>query len=57
MHVVLKEIVNGNDFAEAIAKLSYEPAEEAPANFAKTVQKELSRWDPIVKASGFTAEE
>lgn len=57
LHVVLKEIVNGNDFAEAIAKLSYEPAEEAPANFAKTVQKELSRWDPIVKASGFTAEE
>jgi len=57
LYAVVSEIARANDFAAAIAKLSYEPADETPAAFAKTVQSELTRWGPVVKASGFTSEE
>jgi tripartite-type tricarboxylate transporter receptor subunit TctC len=57
LHAVLSEIAKSKDFADAIAKLSYEPADEAPAVFAKTVQGEINRWGPVVKASGFSPED
>jgi tripartite-type tricarboxylate transporter receptor subunit TctC len=57
LYAVLSEIAKSKEFAEAIAKLSYEPADETPAVFTKTVQTEIARWGPVVKASGFTSED
>jgi tripartite-type tricarboxylate transporter receptor subunit TctC len=53
LNVIVRDIVKTKDFGEAIAKLSYEPASDTPADFAKTVKAELDRWAVVVKASGF----
>lgn len=57
LYAVLAGINQSRDFADAIAKLSYEPFDEAPAVFSKTVRAEIDRWGPVVRASGFTSED
>jgi tripartite-type tricarboxylate transporter receptor subunit TctC len=42
---------------EGLEKLSFDMAGESPAEFAAFVKKELERWGPIVKASGFSSED
>ena len=42
---------------ENLAKFGSEPAFETPAQFAMITKAELERWAPVVKASGFVAEE
>lgn len=42
---------------QAFAKLGFEVAGESGASFASIVKADLERWGPIVKASGFKAEE
>jgi tripartite-type tricarboxylate transporter receptor subunit TctC len=34
-----------------------QPMTSGPAAFAATIKADLERWAPIVKASGFTAED
>ena len=38
-------------------KLGMEPAAMSPLAFREIVRQDLERWAPIVKASGFTAED
>lgn len=57
LYAVLSDINKTKDFSDAIAKLSYEPFDENPVAFAKTVRSEIDRWGPVVKASGFSSEE
>lgn len=57
LNTIARDIARSKDFVEAIAKLSYEPAGDTPADFAKTVKAELDRWASVVKASGFSLEE
>jgi tripartite-type tricarboxylate transporter receptor subunit TctC len=57
LNSLVLDITKTKDFRDAIAQLSYEPASDTPAGFAKTMATELERWRPIVQASGFTAEE
>jgi tripartite-type tricarboxylate transporter receptor subunit TctC len=53
LNAVVGDIGKTKDFGEALAKLGYEPAGEAAAEFANTVKAELNRWASIVKLSGF----
>jgi tripartite-type tricarboxylate transporter receptor subunit TctC len=42
---------------ESLAKMGNEPRFQPPDQFAATVKADLERWGPVVKASGFVAEE
>ena len=42
---------------ESLAKIGNEPTFQTPAQFAETVKADIVRWGPVVKASGFVAEE
>ena len=42
---------------ENLAKVGNEPAFQTPAEFAATVKADIERWSPVVKASGFVAED
>jgi tripartite-type tricarboxylate transporter receptor subunit TctC len=43
--------------AQSLARFGNEPAIETPEQFAATVRADYARWGPVVKASGFVAEE
>jgi tripartite-type tricarboxylate transporter receptor subunit TctC len=43
--------------AQSLAKFGNEPAIETPEEFAATVRADYARWAPVVKASGFVAED
>lgn len=43
--------------AQSLAKFGNEPAIETPEQFAATVRADYDRWAPVVKASGFVAED
>jgi tripartite-type tricarboxylate transporter receptor subunit TctC len=45
------------DVAENLAKFGSEPAFQTPEQFAARVKADIERWGPIVKASGFIAED
>jgi tripartite-type tricarboxylate transporter receptor subunit TctC len=41
----------------SLVKIGNEPAFQSPAEFAATVKADIARWSPVVKASGFVAED
>ena len=45
------------EYAEALAKFGNEPAFETPEVFAARYKADIVKWGPIVKASGFVAED
>jgi len=45
------------EYAEALAKFGNEPAFETPDVFAARYKADIVKWGPIVKASGFVAED
>jgi tripartite-type tricarboxylate transporter receptor subunit TctC len=45
------------DMAESLAKFGNEPVFQTPEEFAATVRADIARWGPVVKASGFVAED
>lgn len=45
------------DMAESLAKFGSEPAFQTPEQFAARVKADIERWGPVVKASGFVAED
>jgi len=42
---------------ESLAKNGLQPFHQSPEEFAQLMRGDLARWTPIVKASGFTAED
>jgi tripartite-type tricarboxylate transporter receptor subunit TctC len=46
-----------DDAAENVRKFGMRAQTSGPAAFAATLKADLDRWAPIVKASGFTAED
>jgi tripartite-type tricarboxylate transporter receptor subunit TctC len=53
----INEVVRSPDFAASLAKFGNEPAVQTSDEFAATVRADLARWGPVVKASGFVAED
>jgi tripartite-type tricarboxylate transporter receptor subunit TctC len=45
------------EMAQSLAKFGNEPAIQTSAEFAATVRADYDRWGPVVKASGFVAED
>jgi tripartite-type tricarboxylate transporter receptor subunit TctC len=42
---------------ETLAMEGNEPALQTPEQFAATIAADLARWGPVVKASGFVAQD
>lgn len=57
LNALVREGLQAPDAVEALAKNSLQPITQSPEDFAKLVRADLARWAPIVKASGFTAED
>jgi tripartite-type tricarboxylate transporter receptor subunit TctC len=53
----ITEAVKSPETAQSFEKFGNEPVITGPAGFAAALKAELERWRPIVKASGFTAED
>jgi tripartite-type tricarboxylate transporter receptor subunit TctC len=51
------DAVKSDAAVDSLAKAGNEPAVQAPEAFAATVRADIARWGPIVKASGFVAED
>lgn len=61
---VVKRLANGiadaaawGDTQQSILKFAMEPVAMTPVGFAAQLKADLERWKPIVKASGFTADD
>ncbi len=57
LNALVREHLHAPDMVEALASNSLQPATQEPDAFARMVRNDIARWAPIVKASGFTAEE
>ena len=59
VHALNRSVRDALDTAEVKAgliKLSFEASGTSPQQFADIVRADIARWEPIVKASGFTPE-
>ena len=45
------------DFQQAFGKFAMEPVTGTPESFGRRIRADLAAWGPIIKASGFAAEE
>ncbi len=57
LNAAILEALKSKEVTEGFAKFAFEPAGESPVEFAKLVKSEHERWGPIVKSTGFTAED
>jgi tripartite-type tricarboxylate transporter receptor subunit TctC len=57
LSAAIAEAVRSPEMIESLAKFGSEPRFQAPDEFAATVKADTARWGPVVKASGFLAEE
>ena len=53
----INDAARAPDMAESLAKFGNEPVFQTPEEFAATVRADIARWGPVVKASGFVAED
>ena len=53
LHKAVHEALETDTVRAGLTKLSLEPAETSPAEFAQLIASETRRWAEIVKASGF----
>ena len=51
----LQDALKAKDVLDAVRNYGFEISGEAPRAFAARLQRERTRWGPIVKASGFVA--
>jgi tripartite-type tricarboxylate transporter receptor subunit TctC len=57
LNAAISEAVRSPEMNESLSKIGYEAKFQSPEEFAATVRADLERWGPVVKASGFVAEE
>lgn len=53
----ITSVVNSSEYMASLEKLSMEPLTLSPAALGALVKSDIERWAPVVKASGFTADE
>jgi tripartite-type tricarboxylate transporter receptor subunit TctC len=57
LNTAIRTALKAKPLVEGLEKLSFEIEGTSSSDYTKTVKAELERWAPVVKASGFTAEE
>ena len=53
----IAEAQKASDFQEAFGKFAMEPVVGTPETFARRIRADLAAWGPIIKSTGFTAED
>jgi tripartite-type tricarboxylate transporter receptor subunit TctC len=53
----IADAVKSPEMVDSLAKVGNEPGWEPQEQFAATVKADIARWGPVVKASGFVAED
>jgi tripartite-type tricarboxylate transporter receptor subunit TctC len=57
LNAAIGEAVGSPEMTESLAKIGNDTKFQPPDAFAAQVKADLTRWGPVVKASGFAAEE
>jgi tripartite-type tricarboxylate transporter receptor subunit TctC len=57
LSAALHDAIKSKEMLDSLAKVGNEPTFQTPAEFAATVRADLDRWGPVVKESGFVAED
>lgn len=57
LNALVREGLQSPEYVAALAANGLQPVSQSPEDFAKLVRSDLQRWTPIVKASGFSAED
>jgi tripartite-type tricarboxylate transporter receptor subunit TctC len=57
LNALVREGLQSPEYIAALAANGLQPVTQSPDDFAKLVRSDYQRWTPIVKASGFTAED
>jgi tripartite-type tricarboxylate transporter receptor subunit TctC len=57
LSAAIAEAVKSAPMTESLSKIGNVPAFQTPAEFAAVVKADVARWAPVVKASGFVAED
>jgi tripartite-type tricarboxylate transporter receptor subunit TctC len=57
LSALIRENLQSAEMVDSLGKNSLQPITQSPEEFARMVRADLARWSPIVKASGFTAED
>jgi tripartite-type tricarboxylate transporter receptor subunit TctC len=57
LNVAIGEAVKSPEMIDSLAKIGNDTKFQPPEQFAATVKADMERWGPVVKASGFVAEE
>jgi tripartite-type tricarboxylate transporter receptor subunit TctC len=57
LSAAIADAVHSPQMIDNLAKLGNTPAFQSPGEFAATVRQDVARWSPVVKASGFVAED
>jgi tripartite-type tricarboxylate transporter receptor subunit TctC len=57
LNAAVQEALASSELQETFAKLGLQAVRESPESFAARIKDDLARWAPIVKATGFSAED
>jgi tripartite-type tricarboxylate transporter receptor subunit TctC len=57
LNAQVREALQAPEFIKSLADNGLVPLHQSPEEFARIVRADYQRWQPIVKASGFTAED
>jgi tripartite-type tricarboxylate transporter receptor subunit TctC len=57
LSAAIGEAVKSAPMVESLERVGNEPYFQSPAQFADIVKADLARWSPVVKASGFIADD
>ena len=57
LNSAVRDAMAGPERVEVVNKLGLRARTASPADFAAMVKADLERWAPVVKATGFSAEE
>ncbi|HSV79939.1 MAG TPA: Bug family tripartite tricarboxylate transporter substrate binding protein, partial [Ramlibacter sp.] len=57
LNTLAREALQAPEYAAALAGNGLVPLHQSPEEFARMLRSDYQRWTPVVKASGFTAED
>jgi len=57
VHEAIIAAANSNEVRQGMEKLGYEVSTSTPESFRALIRADIARWTPVVKATGYTAEE
>jgi tripartite-type tricarboxylate transporter receptor subunit TctC len=55
--IVINEALKSPELKETYAKFGMDAMQGTPQSFAALIRRDIAMWEPVIKSSGFTAEE